>query len=60
MRPEACTMNETLFEKINAFARATPWLHGPLAAYAAYGVVAFGRLLGAGWWSARRSGEPQR
>ena len=53
-------MNETLFEQINAFARATPWLHALITAYAAYGVVVFALLLGAGWWSARRSGEPQR
>src|SRR3954451_6838994 len=53
-------MNQTLFDQINAFARATPWLHGLITTYATYGVVVFAVLLGAGWWSARRSGEPQR
>ena len=53
-------MNASLFDQINAFARATPWLHGVITAYAAYGVVVFALLLGAGWWSARRSGEPKR
>ena len=31
-------MNASLFDQINAFARATPWLHGVITAYAAYGV----------------------
>lgn len=53
-------MNEMLFDQTNAVARATPWLHGLITAYAAYGVVVFVLLVGAGWWSARRSGEPQR
>ena len=53
-------MNETLFDQINALARATPWLHGVITAYAGYGVVVFALLLGAGWWVARRSGEPRR
>jgi membrane-associated phospholipid phosphatase len=53
-------MNQTLFDQINAFARATPWLHGVITVYAAYGVVVFALLLGAGWWSARCSGEPRR
>jgi undecaprenyl-diphosphatase len=54
-------MNETLFDQIDAVARATPWLHGLITTYATYGVVVvFAVLLGAGWWSARRGGEPQR
>src|SRR4051812_30815397 len=53
-------MNETLFDQINAFARATPWLHGVITVYAAYGVVVFALLLGAGWWSVWRSGMPRR
>lgn len=52
-------MNGTLFEQVNALARATPWLHPVLLAYADYGVVLFGLLLAAGWWSARRSGRPE-
>lgn len=53
-------MNHWLFEQINAFAKATPWLHGPARAYAAYGVVLFAVLLLAGWWIARRSGDVAR
>ncbi|MFD2765405.1 phosphatase PAP2 family protein [Micromonospora eburnea] len=49
-------MNTRLFLEINELARATPWLHAPLAGYAAYGVVLFAVLLLAGWWLARRSG----
>jgi undecaprenyl-diphosphatase len=53
-------LNETLFDQINAVARATPRLHGVITAYAGSGVVVFALLLGAGWWVARRSGEPRR
>lgn len=53
-------MNQWLFEQINAFARATPWLHGAARAYAGYGVVLFAALLVAGWWIARDSGEVSR
>lgn len=45
---------------INTFARATPWLHGVLYACATDGTLAIAALLGAGWWIARRSGEPTR
>ncbi|TDO69160.1 undecaprenyl-diphosphatase/undecaprenyl-diphosphatase [Kribbella sp. VKM Ac-2571] len=50
-------MNRWLFEQVNAFARATPWLHAPARAFAAYGVVLFAVLLVAGWWVAWRSGR---
>jgi membrane-associated phospholipid phosphatase len=53
-------MNETLFEQVNALARATPWLHSAITAYADFGVVVFALLLAAGWWIARRSGRPER
>jgi undecaprenyl-diphosphatase len=53
-------MNQWLFEQINAFAKATPWLHPVARAYAGYGVVLFAALLLAGWWIARRSGEVAR
>ncbi len=42
-----------MFGDINEFARDTGWLHGPLLAYASYGVALFGALLVAGWWVAR-------
>src|SRR6478672_11420796 len=32
-------LQESWFASVNAFARATPWLHVPLRAYAEYGVV---------------------
>jgi len=52
--------NTSLFLIINDFARATPWLHGPLGLYAGYGLVVFAGLLLAGWWVARQAGEPAR
>jgi membrane-associated phospholipid phosphatase len=52
-------MNDSLFEQVNALARATPWLHPVLLGYADYGVVLFGLLLVAGWRVARRSGRPE-
>jgi undecaprenyl-diphosphatase len=45
------------FEQVNSFAKATPWLHGLVGGYAAYGLVVFAALLLAGWWVARRSGQ---
>jgi undecaprenyl-diphosphatase len=45
-----------MFGDINEFARDTGWLHGPLLAYASYGVLLFGALLVAGWWVARGRG----
>lgn len=44
----------SLFLSINEFARSTPWLHSPAAAYAKYGILLFGLLMLAGWWIARR------
>lgn len=49
-----------LMADVNAFTRATPWLHGILYGYATYGVALFAVLLLAGWWTARRSGDPTR
>lgn len=34
--------NDHLYLAVNAFARNTPWLHAPAAAFAKYGVVLFG------------------
>ena len=42
-----------LFLTVNDLARATPWLHPLVSAYAGYGVVVFAALLLAGWWNAR-------
>ena len=52
--------NTSLFLGINDFARATPWLHGPLGLYAGYGLVVFAGLLLVGWWTARTAGDPAR
>lgn len=41
------------FLRLNAFARATPWLHAPMRTYAEYGVVLFAALLLGSWWLAR-------
>jgi membrane-associated phospholipid phosphatase len=51
-------VDELLFAKINSFARATPWLHAAVSAYAGYGIVVFAGLLLCGWWITRRSGDP--
>jgi membrane-associated phospholipid phosphatase len=53
-------VNQWLFEQINAFARATPWLHAAAQFYAAYGVILFAGLLLGGWWIARQTGEVSR
>lgn len=45
------------FRDVNDLARATPWLHAPLRAFAEYGVVVFALVLLAGWWTARSSGD---
>ncbi|GAB3383531.1 phosphatase PAP2 family protein [Amycolatopsis echigonensis] len=47
-----------LMNAVNDFARATPWLHGLMYGYATYGIALFAVLLVAGWWSARRAGDP--
>ncbi len=53
-------MNHWMFEQVNDFAAATPWLHGIARAYADYGVILFAALLVAGWWIGRRSGDVRR
>jgi undecaprenyl-diphosphatase len=52
--------NTAVFLSVNDFTRATPWLHGPLAVFAGYGLVVFAGLLVAGWWLARRDGDSTR
>jgi undecaprenyl-diphosphatase len=52
-------MDERLLDAINRFARDTGWLHPVVTAYAGYGIALCGLLLLAGWWTARRSGEPR-
>ena len=54
------SVNASLFSSVNDFARATPWLHGPMSLLAGYGLVVFAGLLLAGWWIARRDGDPTR
>jgi membrane-associated phospholipid phosphatase len=41
------------FRVVNDFAKATPWLHGVMRAYAHYGMVLFAVLLLWAWWTAR-------
>jgi len=50
-------MDRSWFLDVNAFASATPWLHGPLRVYAQYGVVLFAALLLWSWWVARGTGD---
>ena len=50
-------MDDSLFRWINGWTVSTGWLHGPAAAYAKYGVVAFAAVLVVGWWTARRHGD---
>jgi undecaprenyl-diphosphatase len=45
-----------LFGAVNDFARHTGWLHGPMLAYASYGVVFFAALLLVGYWLVRDRG----
>lgn len=47
-------LDKTLFLDVNHFAVVTGWLHGPMTAYAAYGIGLFAVLLAAGFWLARR------
>lgn len=42
------------FRFVNDLARSTGWLHGPVVAYASYGVILFGILLVVGYLIARR------
>lgn len=44
---------------MNRFARATPWLHGPMRLYASFGIAVFAALLLLGWWRSRGL-EPRR
>ncbi|TNC20062.1 phosphatase PAP2 family protein [Amycolatopsis alkalitolerans] len=53
-------LDGALLRDVNTFARATPWLHGLMYGYATYGVALFALLLVAGWWNARRTGDPAR
>ena len=53
-------MDDRLFGAVHRFAGATPWLHTVVGGYASYGVGVFAGLLLAGWWIARRSGDPVR
>lgn len=46
-------LDDQILLAVNSFARHTPTLHGPVLAYATYGVVLFGALLLAGLISAR-------
>jgi membrane-associated phospholipid phosphatase len=52
-------VNTDLFDQINQFAKATGWLQPIMTGYANYGIVLFAGLLVAGWWTARRSGDPR-
>jgi membrane-associated phospholipid phosphatase len=44
------------YTEVTEAARHTPWLNAPTEAWTTYGVLAFGVLLAAAWWGARRSG----
>ena len=51
-------LNTQIFYEMNDLARDTPWLQPVVYGYATYGVVLFAILLLAGWWTARRAGDP--
>ncbi|MBM0228764.1 MULTISPECIES: phosphatase PAP2 family protein [Micromonospora] len=53
-------MDVGLFDEVNRFAVATPWLHAAVTGYAAFGVVLFAAIMLAGWWYARRTSEADR
>jgi undecaprenyl-diphosphatase len=53
-------VDATVIETVNRFTRSTGWLHPVAVAYPRYGVASFAALLLAGWWGARRSGDPDR
>lgn len=42
-----------IFLAVNAFARATPWLHEPMLIFTNYGVAVFAALMLIAWWRAR-------
>ena len=55
-RTELSVRTETggdLYLAVNDFARSTGWLHGPVTAYAKYGLLVFAGLLAVGWWVSR-------
>ena len=52
--PSTIAHDRSLFLTVNDWARDTPWLHGLIRSYAAYGVVVFARLLLVGYLLARR------
>lgn len=53
-------MDTSVFRAINAFMRATPWLHNVMSAYALWGgLVLLAALLVGAWWSARRRDDGQ-
>lgn len=53
-------MNTRWYLDLNSFARRTTWAHEFMHVYALYGgVLLLGLLLVAGWWSARRTGDPR-
>ena len=47
------------FLQVNAFARHTAVLHGPMRLYAQYGVLLFAAVLALAWWWARRDRDPR-
>lgn len=48
-------LDDSVFFAVNRFAESTPWLHAPVLAYAAYGLVVFAALLLAGLVANRAS-----
>jgi undecaprenyl-diphosphatase len=58
--PSTLGADRAWFLDVNEWARDTSWLHGPMQAFATYGVLLFGALLVAGWLLARRSGEARQ
>jgi membrane-associated phospholipid phosphatase len=49
------SVDTEIFQAINWFARATPWLHGVMAAYALWaGLTLLALFLIDAWWQARR------
>lgn len=49
-----------LFQMINDFACATPWLRPIVLVYANYGIVLLAALMLAGWWSVRQQANLAR